>query len=334
MALVILEGVDCSGKSTLAAALAAALEKDNGLPTRVMHASAPKNHPLVEYELSLERYRPWRENIVIDRWHWGEMIWPDYFNRDSKYTPEMFYHTELFLQSRGAVMVHCTGAPAKIIERMRTRGEKLLVEDAVGPVIEKFNTVHRSSILPRIRHSIEEPVSTHEVIDMARDGATFADHALSVTPELVGSSIEWPELMLVGDRGALPRAGRPPHELPFVPYADTSGAYLMKAIESIPSFMLTNAFISVYERSPSSRVYGRQRLRALWNTLGRPKVVALGAAAHMVLNDEAVKHGVVPHPQFVRRFHHKSREKYTTAILQAAAKREDLRHWFPQSLTT
>ena len=62
----------------------------------------------------------------------------------------------------------------------------------------------------------------------------------------------------------------------------------------------------------------------LWETLGRPAVVALGRAAAEQCRQAELPHGVVPHPQYVRRFHHHHGRRYGAMIREAAQYQEDL----------
>lgn len=84
MALIILEGLDRSGKSTVAE-----LYKEQGY--KVVHQSAPS--PKLTQDLYLEEQMQLvasaaHHNVVLDRSYYGELIWPLIYQRDSLLTEE------------------------------------------------------------------------------------------------------------------------------------------------------------------------------------------------------------------------------------------------------
>lgn len=116
--------------------------------------------------------------------------------------------------------------------------------------------------------------------------------------------------LLVGDRRS---AGGTSAWLPFVNY-DLSGcsAWLAEYLESagVPESALT--WVNAYRRDDEATAL--EEVVAL----ARPRVVvALGAVAHGALQARGVAaHVEVPHPQFVKRFHHHdARERYALASI-------------------
>ncbi len=78
-AIIILEGLDATGKSTLAEWLYRKLPA----PVALLHAGPPRATTAIrEYVMPLgiagDGYV-----VVCDRWHLGERVWPDIFDRDS-----------------------------------------------------------------------------------------------------------------------------------------------------------------------------------------------------------------------------------------------------------
>jgi hypothetical protein len=67
-----------------------------------------------------------------------------------------------------------------------------------------------------------------------------------------------------------------------------------------------------------------------WGHLCRPKLIALGEHAHAALARVMIPHGAVPHPQFVRRFHHGSNAEYGELIFETIETQEDNRRWRPR----
>lgn len=101
--IVWIEGVDRTGKSDLAAELASEMTLDK--PTSLIHFGAPeKDTALEEYLGPLLDYDS-TTNVVLDRFHLGEIVWPKYFGRESRMDLAERALIELFLEEVGAVGV-------------------------------------------------------------------------------------------------------------------------------------------------------------------------------------------------------------------------------------
>jgi thymidylate kinase len=156
--ITILEGVDGVGKSTHAAWLA---KQQNA---RIIHASVPTHpHWFEEYIKPLVDI-PEGENVILDRWHLGEAIWPFVFNRKSIFTrPESLKlcHSTL-LHMFGAKMILIYRDPDSITSTLMLRGEQDQIEtvikaqemyfDLVATLdnIEVINSNYLQRELPRV----------------------------------------------------------------------------------------------------------------------------------------------------------------------------------------
>lgn len=143
MALVYLEGVDHTGKSTLASELKRLFEeRDPGHDTRVLHFGAPRSNALHEYMEPIVNYDHEREHLVLDRFHVGEAVWPKYFGRESRMTDIERFLIEQFLVSVGAVGVLAQRSDVGIrasFEAAADRGEpEPLRPEHIGPAIADF----------------------------------------------------------------------------------------------------------------------------------------------------------------------------------------------------
>lgn len=304
--LVVLEGLDKTGKSTLAAALA----EITGAELR--HCSRPTRHPLEEYEADLDSYRPGSgDHVVYDRHAWGERVWPTIFERHSWYSDEMHLHVELFLRSRGALMIHAVASPEAIVSR---RTEDDLDADKVDLALSLFRDVRLRSLLPALRYDFESSDFDECVADFI-DGADALEDEVAeifdVTSHWVGSPR--PAVLLVGDK---PGPKKPEDKaVPFRPWGGTVGQYLLHANLPWDKVAVTN----------SRDGYDDVPLGELWERLGHPAVVALGNQAKEALIFSGVPHGAVPHPQWVRRFHYRKLPAYASLIREAAGTGNDLR---------
>src|SRR5215212_9925147 len=104
--LIILEGPDCSGKTTLADQLQVEIERTTKEEVLRLSSGPPTGHPLDEYVVPLLGYRPATgTHIICDRLHWGETVYPMILKRPSGLDGAIFAYIEAFLMSRGAYVV-------------------------------------------------------------------------------------------------------------------------------------------------------------------------------------------------------------------------------------
>lgn len=109
MALIVIEGVDRTGKSTLADKMPQTLSRLNGRGTRVIHAERPESPRAVdEYLEPILKYVPnASRNVVLDRSFVGESVWPTLFSRTPALTPGEYALLVAAYASKGALFVMC-----------------------------------------------------------------------------------------------------------------------------------------------------------------------------------------------------------------------------------
>lgn len=302
--LILIEGLDRTGKTTLASAIAEAVGAE------LYHFSKPEQHPLLEYESWLDDYVPDSgRHVVCDRYHWGETVWPTIYDRPTEYTPEMLLHTELYLESRGALMVYTRSSAESIISRL---DDPYPPPEKVEPALELFRRARQSSRLACLEFDLAAQPLTAYVGRFTSVAGALEERAARrwVTSHWVGDPL--PTTLLVGDR---PGPSDPAQAtVPFRPFGG-AGVYLMRALANFPCVALTNAHDGT---APVP-------LGDLWERLQRPRVVALGNIADEALRVNRVPHGAVPHPQYVRRFLHDRLSAYPDLIRRAAWELADLR---------
>jgi hypothetical protein len=323
--LIIVEGPDGSGKSTFVERLTEAVYR--GEHVNVLHARPPKDHPLDEYETPLLGYRPGRAtHVICDRWHWGESIYPQVLGRPTQYDLAVRRHVELFLLSRGAVVVHLTTPWTQAAARVTQRGDNLVHPSQVYRLWLEYNQVARRTLLPvvPVPHDYGH-AQLEAVLNVARLVEVNAS-ALNSFTTYVGPTV--PRVLLLGD---VRHAFRPtatkrilrattawqnpadPRSPAFGPYPATSGHFLLSHMRTVRGVGIANAC-------------DVDDWRALWLRLGRPPVTTLGVESHRAVG--AFTHGAAPHPQYVRRFHHHSGAEYAH-VIERATNGEDLLKWRP-----
>lgn len=138
MPLIVLEGVDGSGKTTFAEAL---IDRWHG-DTLLLHKSKPDARPIMQqYTNDLRSvYRPQDPDqlVVCDRWHVGERIYGPLYRGQSRLTPGMARYIELMLDSFGASR-HVLSSSLNILrKRLEERGEDFLQPEHLAMVVDQY----------------------------------------------------------------------------------------------------------------------------------------------------------------------------------------------------
>lgn len=308
--IIVLEGPDLAGKSTLARALADVTDLE------VIHRGPPTQHPLYEYEPAGK----WTG--ICDRWHLGETVYGPLLRGESKLDDAQLWHVAAYLRARGAIVVLLMTPLETILDRYAQRGDSLIKYDDLVRIYDRYNAY----------------VGTHfrDITIMGNDPslyATFIHNAAhtawmesAVLRETYGLRTyvgpRHPKVLFVGDKRH--HGDDSEFDSAFVPLPDTSGHFLMSALRRNPlSFGLHEAgFMNANECSGDEFYHA-------WSILGRPVTVALGANAHNKLEHVRIPHGAAPHPQFVRRFHHHAHYEYGELVLEALYTQTDRRNWRP-----
>lgn len=313
--LIIVEGPDGAGKSTLVAKLREVIEQRYpGEKVEVLRKGPPfpGMHPLDEYELPLITYRPGQQHHVIcDRWHWGEWVYPDVLRRKTKANRATWYHIEMFLQSRGATTVY-VNEPVHVLERrIRERGDDLVRPEQLERLHHGYEVLVQATLNPTwtiIPHA-------GRIVEHARQ---VEARATRLNPYVTYVGPQYPQWVLVGD--VRNRTYENDQRPAFMTYNATSGHYLLTHLrrEHIAvglGFINANDVDDV-ERFMSERSHHDVAYLALGqNSYDRLKVLGVHVGA--------------PHPQYVRRFHHAFGDAYAEALYNAALDQRDMITWRP-----
>lgn len=318
--LIILEGPDGAGKTTLADHLAnqimlndtsiigiqgsnRALEMPRH-QVAVMHKGPPTQHPLDEYEVPLYAYRPGRQqHVICDRWHLGELIYPGFLNRKSLLDESTFWHIEMFLRTRGALLVHVDATDTELTARYLRNGDDLVDLPKIKAIGAAYHDALRVSTLPIVSAN---HASTAQILARAALEESIAA-PLSRFTTYIGP--RYPYLLLLGDTRNLKRKrliDLPPLPLTpaFTTYPASSGHFLW-------SSLLANVSRDYLANVGVANACDVDDPDLLWETLGGPARVAMGA--HAVMRVPQARG--VPHPQWVRRFHHDRGAMYAHQLI-------------------
>jgi thymidylate kinase len=303
--LCIVEGPDGAGKSTLVSKIAAELSCLPGLDVEIFHRGPPTRHPLDEYETPLIDYRPRTgRNVVCDRWHVGEWVYPQVLKRKTQADTATWRHLEMFLAARGAVVVYILPS---ITELKRRVGEDdwLIENDDLDEI--RMWYLNAIDMTVNNGNMLLDPNNRIEAWQVIQNATWLENEAARVVHRGSYVGLPRPNVLLVGER----REFEEPYPPAFGPYPATCGNWMLKALDvRHAAYGLANAY--------------EENLEELWVSLGQPRVVALGRRADQELTKAGLRHGVVPHPQYVRRFHYREDGWYDALVRRAADEGEDL----------
>lgn len=135
--IIIIEGPDGSGKTTLAEKLS----KQTGYP--VVHRSQPKSE-----EEKLQMLRGYVDaidvgkNVIFDRCWYSEMAYGPVMRDESVITYPEMYLLEEKLAKNGAIIIYCTDKPKTLWKRATKRGEEYITDfDTFDKICANFDAI-------------------------------------------------------------------------------------------------------------------------------------------------------------------------------------------------
>lgn len=332
---IIIEGCDGSGKSSLINAIDEEIStkyKDVVAMVTKYHKGRPleetRRHLLHEYAIYFQHVDVQRGFHLADRWHWGERT----------YAPIKRPHTntdgygllglagwrwvELFMQSRGMAQFLLYQKLDTIKSRVAQRGDDFVDVDELESIYDAYKetagvAILAETIMPGDSSIDMLPGFAAHIVDVASAVAKRAA-PLRAFPQYIGAVK--PKVLLVGDQRNVTEEHGNETVLPFMPVNGNSGDYLLSALPD--SLWKEVGIVNGQEISPSE-------LAELHVTLGSPPIAALGRSAESAILRTTIHvddYTVLPHPQYVRRFHNSEKESYGMAI-SSIANRQKVDRW-------
>lgn len=172
--LIIFEGIDGGGKSTLAEAIHNKLAVRGETVFRYAHG-VPTKPVLLEYTDDLVTYEPLAgEHVICDRLHLGQPVYGPLYRGEAGDSlgrgGRKFI--DAFLNERGAIIVNLFADPDVLRQRYAIRGEDYLKDEHIETVLAAYDRVLAESDVPVMRYksneSFDVDVATDEIIAVAR----------------------------------------------------------------------------------------------------------------------------------------------------------------------
>ena len=321
---IIVEGTDASGKTSLIAAIENEINAraSKGV-TAVLHKGRPgeltRRWVLDDYVNNYQLVDFTQNNLISDRWHWGEITYAPLKRPDTNVDGfgllgrAGWRWVELFLLSRGASQFWLYQPLDVIRRRIESRGDDFVQADELEKILSYYLVASASSasliekLEPDADSLLDVPKLARYIVSLAAEREQECAR-LSHFAEYIGSP--HPRVLLIGDRkNTRNHAGET--ILPFMPIDSNSGDFLLNAL---PTKLWKDVGI-VNANDTQIDLYD------LWSTLGNPRIAVLGRLAEKAMLGSYIPrdyYRVLPHPQYVRRFHHKDREQYGLAIQRIA----------------
>lgn len=149
--IIILEGPDGAGKSTLAKNLEDQLYNDggeDGASVTLLHNGPPQpfdtEPPFVAY---LNQIAGWaaihgkydNRHLIVDRLHIGEKVYGPIFRGESQLTENEVYAIERYLDAIGAIKIFVAADLETLTARIKERGDDMVKEGQIEEVARQYN---------------------------------------------------------------------------------------------------------------------------------------------------------------------------------------------------
>lgn len=298
--IVILEGGDKVGKSTLAHVL----QLEQGF-AHYVHLGIPDKNPL---DFWMENLKDIHTSIVVDRSHITHRVYRRLYPADGDHiaSPLEEWIMDGWFKARGAIIVKCIPPLLEVLknaekdpdglhhspdEVVKTYNEFLKPFDTTLPVIKFDYTKDRMYPIPQILRGLEiEPLPFNHVgLGESVPDILFVDYAHNFNNKKCRGSV-------------LLRSG--------------GGELFRRALEEIgltwSDYHLTNALWG-----DTLETLHQFEIPDIWKQK-KMKVVALGQKASNELKKRDIRHLTIPHPDWWNKFRHKEPlNKYVNLIMGA-----------------
>lgn len=319
--VIVLEGADCAGKSTLGEFLRGHWSTPD-VPATLIHATYRFPNQMFDYHTALlEKVLKLREvgPVILDRWWPSELIYADVFRGGSKW-PMGGRMLDRVAMKHGFMYVGCIpsddGVHTRIFnERAEAGGEMYTRNEGVADQYKKWH--HRMSHRPDyVRYDFcTQGADMREfaealMLQSAMLNMTIPAPFHNRTYRQVAGNPRSPLVMILGERSN-PK-GR--HSVwPFFEHANSS-LWLTQALANAGLKEEQIAWYNVLPEDGDEK-WARESLDTAYNVIKPHYLLALGRTAQIMCLKAGLaihEHGyrTLPHPQYVKRFQHGDMTSY------------------------
>lgn len=301
MSIIILEGIDRAGKTTLAKELCRRLK------LKYIKVSNPKGDPYEEYlNLILNVKVP----TLFDRLHLGELVYGPVLRGKSQLDTKKFRNLEFLLKQRGAVIVYAHNSYEFIKQKFIEDHETFLNAEKIKQVQRLYEKKINSSILPVNRYKIGD--GYNNITSWAKLHLNRAMNKTCLKTRVIGSRL--PTILLIGEINNVNNTRYQQLPFDFGPASNYLFNRLLKKVDrDLDVTAITNAFKAHLKQG---MLYQLNLLKKEVKELKPKIIVALGNTAYNFSKAAVGKDYdiiKIPHPQYLSRFKHNS-SKYVKVL--------------------
>jgi len=295
MKIIILEGPDGAGKSTIAADLGA-------LGYRVVHHACPPSERTESgvFRHWLHRvYAHRKRKVVFDRLHLSDIIYGPMVRGSTPMTERGLDMLERYYEALDAQVVICLPPWRVALQNWLRSRDRQLVKH-----VADFNKVYRGYVdmlFRRRRNYVRYDYTRHYHLSFAK--ALVELHGTSLPDGVVGS--QHPRFLVIGER-SITRLN--------LPLLDTRGSsgWLYDAMHEAGYEEHEMTFVNALAPNKTPQLIER-----VWFHFNKtPTILALGAIAQRLCRDRCLPAESFEHPQFWKRFHVRQRKDYVRRLAQ------------------
>lgn len=291
MSIFILEGLDKTGKTTLAKKLC------KKFSAKLIKCSQPGKFPFIEYVKIIEQL-DLNKNYVFDRFYLGERAYGPVYRKNDLKDEEQFY-LELLLLKHEPTLIYCWQYPERSRELFVKCGETFTKEADIERLRFLFENAVYKSILSKNYYNFRMK-NEDELLSQLRS----KKKKLVVNIDYLG--VGNPEFLIVGDEINKNLSLK---QATMSPFCSSSGLFLMKALLTYKKFIFNKMMIL---NSMNNKKILNINSLDLSKTY---KIVCLGRKSYLRVKDKFENVVSIPHPQFAKRFGGENAlEKYIITI--------------------